>query len=386
MRDRTRRGYGEWKSRLLQGLPALLLGAAAGCASPGQPKPPSLHLPQVVRDLSAERIADRVELHWTTPATTTDNLPAPASMTAVICRTTAGAGRGSCAEVSHISVAAGRAEARDVLAGDLAEGPVRLLWYRVEILNAAGRSAGRSAEAFAAAGSAPAAMEGMGATAVRGGVRLEWRPESGDGAVVELERSEIVPPDASKVAARPRTEGMPGTAKQPAEVRLSAGGTDGVDAGGTVDRSVLVGASYRYRAQRVRTTVLGGQPVTLRSALSDAVTVKVLDTFPPQPPAGLAAVAGGGQTASIDLSWRPGAEADLAGYNVYRTEVGSDGLLSGSANGMWQRVNKGLVAVPAFEDMTAGPGQRYGYRVTAVDDEGNESAPGNEVQETSGTR
>ncbi len=65
-------------------LAAAALGLAAwGCASPGQPQPPSLKLVRFVDDLSAERIGDAVELRWTTPSATTDNLPVPMKISAV---------------------------------------------------------------------------------------------------------------------------------------------------------------------------------------------------------------------------------------------------------------------------------------------------------------
>ena len=57
-----------------QPLAAPLIACAAGCASPGPPQPPSLNLPEVVKDLTAERVGDVVQLHWTTPDMTTDRL------------------------------------------------------------------------------------------------------------------------------------------------------------------------------------------------------------------------------------------------------------------------------------------------------------------------
>src|SRR6266576_6695381 len=73
-------------------LPALaaapLIAFAAGCASPGPPRPPSLNLPEVVKDLTAERVGDVVHLHWTTPETTTDRIVIKGAMTADICRIT----------------------------------------------------------------------------------------------------------------------------------------------------------------------------------------------------------------------------------------------------------------------------------------------------------
>ena len=80
---------------------------------------------------------------------------------------------------------------------------------------------------------------------------------------------------------------------------------------------------------------------------------------------------GFGEAPSIDLSWDANIEADVAGYNVYRSE--------GAA---FARVNAELVATPAFRDMHVEAGRQYTYRVTAVDQRKNESAPSATVIES----
>src|SRR5438105_8681665 len=51
----------------------LSLALSAGCGTVGAPQPPSLHLPEPVRDLRASRKGDRVTLTWTQPTETTDH-------------------------------------------------------------------------------------------------------------------------------------------------------------------------------------------------------------------------------------------------------------------------------------------------------------------------
>ena len=104
------------------------------------------------------------------------------------------------------------------------------------------------------------------------------------------------------------------------------------------------------------------------------------NTFPPHPPTGLEAIPGGATAAdrSIDLSWTPNTDPDLAGYNVYRQDIDAKGAAAGTA----ARLNTIPVAGPAYRDQTAVPGRRYAYHVTAVDTAGNESAPSADVQET----
>ena len=141
-----------------------------------------------------------------------------------------------------------------------------------------------------------------------------------------------------------------------------------------------MGESYRYTARRVLSVALGGHNLELRSVASPPVTVVMRNIFPPHPPSGLEAVPGGATAAdrSIDLSWTPNADPDLAGYIVYRQEVDSKGVAAGTAT----RLNPTPVVGPAYRDQTAMAGRRYAYRVTAVDAAGNESAPSDPVQET----
>ena len=169
------------------------------------------------------------------------------------------------------------------------------------------------------------------------------------------------------------------SSKAPGEVKLETP-KEAVDAGGTVDRTAQKGESYRYTARRLREVSLQGHALELRSDLSSPVTVTMLDTFPPGVPTGIEAIAGGATPSdrSIDLSWTPDIDPDLAGYSVYRQEVTSAGQVAGTAT----RLNTTPIVGPAYRDQTAVPGHRYAYRVTAVDASGNESAPSADVQET----
>jgi fibronectin type 3 domain-containing protein len=85
-----------------------------------------------------------------------------------------------------------------------------------------------------------------------------------------------------------------------------------------------------------------------------------------------AMASGVGQKPFIDLAWRADADADLAGYNVYRRE----------ADGQWSKRNAAPVPVPAFRDEEVTPGMTYTYVVTAVDVRGNESRRSEAASET----
>jgi len=392
---------------------ALALVLLVGCASPGPPQPPSLKLPEVVSDVTASRVGDAVRLHWTTPSRTTDKLLIAGPVMAEICReidasastASAKAGQNTAASAGKNAVTApcspvvvrvratpGASEAVDALPAELTAAPARLLAYRVQLRNAAGRTAGASAAVFAASGPAPQAVEELRGRATKAGVVLEWRPESGGAETVEVDRSLLEPPSAphaAPTATAPPTHkiALPGTAKEPTETRLQVGGAASIvaDAGGTVDRTAQIGHAYRYTVQRVRSVELSGQRVELRSVPSAAVTVERKDVFAPEAPAGLVAVPGfageaGAQTQkpAIDLSWEPNMEPRIAGYRVYRRDLDGDGA--------WQQLGSQLVPVAAYRDATVVSGRRYAYRVIAVDAAGNESARSDEVVETAPAR
>jgi fibronectin type 3 domain-containing protein len=106
--------------------------------------------------------------------------------------------------------------------------------------------------------------------------------------------------------------------------------------------------------------------------------VEALDVFPPAIPTGLVAVATAADAAaatdaSIDLSWQPNTEADLAGYEVYRREDQTP----------WQRISGDQPVIgPAFHDAHVLAGHTYSYGVSAVDKGGHESGRSQEAQET----
>lgn len=341
-----------------------LIALVSGCASPGPARPPSLRLPQVVTDLTAIRTGDNVAFHWTTPDKTTDGLKVQLPLTAEICRESPAPAR-ACIAVKRLAVRPGPSETFDTLPASLVTGPAGLLTYRLQILNSNNHSAGLSTPVFAVAGAAPPPVRRLRATPVREGAMLEWQPEPSQ-SLVELDRVLV-----QTAAPRQRSAKQPLhlAPSNPTEVRLRAG-KPSADPGGTIDPTAQRGETYRYTAQRVQTVVLNGHTLELRSALSPMITVAIRDSFPPKAPSGLAAVPGAG---TIDLSWEPNTESDLAGYIVYRQTAPS---------GTAVRLTRTPVPAPAFSDHTAQPGQIYSYRVTAIDAAGNESPASAEVQES----
>jgi hypothetical protein len=191
--------------------------------------------------------------------------------------------------------------------------------------------------------------------------------------MVELDRTLLSAPEA-KTSPKKGAVSLPDD--QPVEVRLRSGKEEmpAKDSGGTLDRTVLRGQRYLYRAQRVRIIQISEGRFELRGEVSSPITIAMTDTFPPAAPTGLAAIPGlQGNAPVIDLSWQANAEADVAGYNVYR-RTGS--------SGSFERLTAKPVLGPAFSDTDAVVGDACTYRVTAIDNTGNESPASNEVTET----
>src|SRR5579859_3251734 len=156
-------------------LPLVAAVALSGCGAPAAPQPPTLNLPQPVRPLNADRVADTVRVSFAVPEKTTDRLPVRGAMSARLCR---GLGDAPCQPVATkpLDPQQTTVTIEDRLPADLAQGAPRLLTYRVVVLNRAGKAAADSAPAFAAAGAAPANVTGFAVTPRRQGIVLRWQP------------------------------------------------------------------------------------------------------------------------------------------------------------------------------------------------------------------
>jgi fibronectin type 3 domain-containing protein len=93
------------------------------------------------------------------------------------------------------------------------------------------------------------------------------------------------------------------------------------------------------------------------------------DTFPPTAPTSVTIASVNGQ---VSLFWPLNPEADVAGYNIYRSENEKD----------WVKLNAQLHKTASFKDDRVGIGKLYFYQITAVDVYGNESSKSSTVSET----
>lgn len=103
------------------------------------------------------------------------------------------------------------------------------------------------------------------------------------------------------------------------------------------------------------------------SAVSNIVSFSLApDAAPPAAPAGVSTQVLTGGTPSVRVAWAANAEADLAGYRIYRAT---------SASGPWQRVGSTLHVATNWTDtqLPAGSDALW-YSVSAYDRSGGESA------------
>jgi fibronectin type 3 domain-containing protein len=123
------------------------------------------------------------------------------------------------------------------------------------------------------------------------------------------------------------------------------------------DRTFTFGTRYIYA---IRAAARSGSSVA-RTPESNRVEVAAVDTFPPAAPQSLRVIPVRG---AAELAWSPNTEADLGGYNLYRSDGGD-----------FIRLNAELLGVPLYRDASRQPSVEYQYRVTAVDHSGNEGPP-----------
>ncbi len=347
--------------------------ALAGCGMPGAPQPPSMRLPDRVADLSAVRTGDQVALTWSMPKRDTDKVLLKDNVTVRICRNESATA--VCSAAASLKVAPDAdGSFTDTLPPTLAEGAPRVLTYYVELDNRRGRNAGLSNGAQILAGEAPAAVDGLAAEMRRDGVLLRWTPVPPDAAriAVRLVRKLVSPPAPSR-----SKEGPLAPRPEPPSRTLLVEPAAQLDR--ALDSSIQFGETYEYRAQRVARVTVNGETLELAGPLSATVRIAAVNVFPPAVPRGLAAVATAGAEGTgpaIDLNWQPDTEVDLAGYIVYRRDPGQP-------ENSWQRISPAQpVAEPDYHDANVQPGHTYMYAVSAIDQQGHESARAAPAEET----
>lgn len=318
----------------------------SSCGSIGEPLPPLLNIPERSQDLIARQTPEGVVLEWTWPGVTTEGRALKHFDNFVVHRL----------EVQDPAVA------------------LPISWFDSESQNVATLESADLAD-FEPGGKIRHAFPTTGLTGkffafgVRGESRsgrtmgfsnlsfiqvVEPLDEPGRPSLAVLANGILVHWPAVPRAVAYRVFRRTGLA-QDAEEFKEIGRAEGPE---FLDTSFQWGKRYYYRVLPL------GRSATseVEGSHSAAADVVALDTFPPHAPTDLRAVATG---SSVELSWQLNREADFSGYRVRRSR-GTE---------PFEVLTVAPIGDANYSDTSIESGQAYRYTITAVDQDGNESAP-----------
>ncbi|HEX5717775.1 MAG TPA: hypothetical protein VF179_16575 [Thermoanaerobaculia bacterium] len=344
--------------RISLGVVCLFLVA---CGNQGDPAPPLRSVPAATSDLKVRQQGNRLLLDFTFPQTTPAGIALGGITSIEVWEAVQPAPReGKPAPIDPRAFQA--AATQKLTLGQQDVGPAtfgnRILiplplpepapatpearFYAVRTTGPTGDRSEFSNQVAIVPGTPPAAPERLSVTARPDGVLVEWSGTEGAANYNVYRRG-----------ADERSLGQPIHSAGPQERSW-------------LDNTARMGQSYIYGVTAVLSP-LGGQDPLVESTLASEQEVRYQDRFPPPPPLELVALAEGGR---VRLVWRATEAEDLAGYYVYRR----------GAEGDFERITPQALQATELVDPGVSPGQTYSYRVTAVDQLGNESGPGAEVR------
>ena len=324
---------------LAQLLPCVLF--LLGCGSVGPPLPPLLNIPERSDDLRARQTTEEVVLEWTWPALTTEGMPLR----------------------------------------DLSEFAV----HRIEI---AGTGQVPSREQFERDSTLVASLEDAGLEPFGPGEQVRIilpakslvgktfafgvRGSSSRGRTLGFSDLVVIhvveppgPPGAPLVTVGQDAIAIEWKAAERASAYLvfrSAEPGGPFDETGRTQETTLRDPNFQWKHHYYYRVRSFGQSATgeVEGPNSSVVDVFTQDTFPPRTPLELRTVV---TKKSVELSWRPNSEEDLAGYRVWRTGAAGDVVA----------LNDELLQSPTYSDQSVELGQTYRYAISTVDQDGNES-------------
>jgi hypothetical protein len=373
----------------------------ASCAQTGPPLPPSLELPRPVSDLRATRKGDRVTLTWSEPTLTTDRQSVRYIGSTLVCRslepeiTTCGTPlatlpappplprRHKSAKAKHKKTESQKSAAPpptpqaylDTLPANLQqETATAEVTYAVEVLNPDARGAGLSNRVHVPAVITLPPPTDFTAQLSGDGVVLSWTSIGEPHSVPSIEhryriyRTEVNSSDgrSGNPSSTDKSAGNKSANKDviAGEAPLGEPGAEHfTDSGFEWEKTYL----YRLTAVTIIKRPESEEQFNVEGDDTAPVRIFAHDVFPPAVPEGLqAAYSGEGQKPFVDLIWAPVTNADLAGYNVFRSEIGASGE-------KMVRLNSDPVKSPSYRDFAVTSGKTYTYVVSAIDVRGNES-------------
>ena len=355
--------------------PTALCVLLASCAQTGPPLPPSLELPKPPTDLRASRKGNRVTLNWSEPTLTTDRQSVRYLGPTLVCRsleselTECGNPAAMLPAPSSAPQKSGSARPAAQKSGSPRPAPQAYtdtlpstmqqqdpdaeVTYAVEVLNRNARGAGLSNRVHVPAMLTLPPPGDLSAELTGDGVVLTW---TSAGESQNVPTKSLGVQHRYRIYRRDESSGKDAIA---GEVPVGEAGPAKF-----TDSSFEWERTYLYRITAVSIVKQPDSEVQVEGDDTPPVRVIAHDVFPPSVPVGLqAAYSGEGQKPFIDLIWAPVTNADLAGYNVYRSEANSAAI----------KLNSELVKSPSYRDSAVASGKTYSYAVSAVDVRGNES-------------
>ena len=319
---------------LVSGFCLIVCVLAAGCGSIGEPLYPALNIPTRVNDLTAVERGDKIDIDFTIGALTTEGLVLK-EIGGVELRL--GPNAASAFHMDQWAAAAQRVEIEiPSQPGAIhVEVPVqefvgRQVLIAARIANAKGRTSEWSNILVVTVEKPLARPSDLRAIAVPGGVRFTWNAEAANSFRVLRKTGQEKDPALLATADKPEF----------------------------VDTTAEYGKSYDYYVQSFHDKA--------ESEVAGPASIVPKDTFPPATPNGLTVSAG---VAAVELAWERNTEADFKEYRVERAEE----------NGPFLKIAEGLEG-PSYSDRRIDSGKHYQYRVAAVDQAGNPSAPSQPVE------
>lgn len=329
----------------------LLAPALAGCGKEGPPAPPLRSVPAPTRNLAAQQQGAWILLQFEYPKLTPSGAVLGGVSTVEVWKAERPAPDGRVIPIAPREFEAAaqlalKLEPEDVPLATFGDQIIVALpleetaiatpvarYYAVRTFSTRGDRSDLSNVASLVPQTPPAPPEPVSLTGRPEGVRVEWSPVEGALGYNVYRRN-----------ARERRRGT----------RIH---TAGPEERSFLDASARFGQDYIYSV-----TAVGAREPLVESALGSEHEVRYQDRFAPPAPRELVPLAEPGR---VRLVWQASEAADLAGYYVYRrTEAGR-----------FERVNESPAGSSELVDDGVTPGRTYGYRVTAVDELGNESAP-----------
>lgn len=345
------------------GLISLYLVSLTGCAKSSEPLPPLVRAPQAAVDLSAKQIGDEVHLSLSAPLRNTDGSPLEDLRTVEVFRVTeehkdrAGplpeeellARATEILRVASDKLAALLREPTWVFHDDLSglerrEVYARGFRYAVRFVNKKNQTAGLSNQVTIAPVPLPSSPTDLAVQLAPDLIKLTWKP----------------PGEYSPAGIAARILGYRVyRSEDPRSLTSFSRNTNPVEKPEFEDSDFQFDKTYYYAV-----SVIGSAENPYAESLPSApITVLTRDTFPPGAPQNLDGVAENG---IVFLMWTAPQDKDLAGYRVYRQEVGG---------GQGELLHQELIRILSFRDERAQPGKTYDYSVAAIDTHWNQGSP-----------